>query len=76
MVGDEQTIGKVDSALSHAGGEVISVPEEFVVLAVMETALLLVASTVASPAVLMPTICGFPDVQVTELVMFWVLLSL
>jgi len=76
IVGDGQVMGRLESALSHEGGEVIRVPAEFVALAVMGMATLLVPSTCASPVELMLTSVVFPEVQVTELEMTWVLLSL
>jgi len=76
MVGDGQPIGRLASALSQAGGEVMRVLTEFVALAVMGMAEVLVPSTVASPLELIPTSVVFPDVQVTWLVIFAVLLSL
>jgi len=76
IVGDGQPIGRLASALSQEGREVMRVLTEFVALAVMGMAEVLVPSTVASPVELIPTSVVFPDVQVTWLVMFAVLLSL
>jgi hypothetical protein len=56
---------KVPEIVTTLAGEVI-VPRE----AVMELLLPLAASTVAKPALLMPTPAGFEDFQVTEDVMF------
>ena len=76
MVGDGQTMGKVESALSQAGGEVIKVLAALVSLAVMATATLFALITCASPPEVMVAVVGVPDVHVTWLVMTWVLLSL
>ncbi len=64
IVGDEQTIGRLDNALSHAQFEVTE-PD----VAVMATALLLVFKTCARPEELMLTTDGVPDFQVTDFVM-------
>jgi hypothetical protein len=58
IVGVGQFTGREASALNHAGGEVMRVPCEFVRLAVMGMALVLVASTVANPPEVILTRAG------------------
>jgi len=45
IVGEAHPVGKVDRALSHAGGDVITVPAELVRVAVIEMATVLVPRT-------------------------------
>ena len=75
MVGVGQEIGAVEDAVIHPVSEfwpAATVPK----LAVIACALLSVASTVASPALLTLTSWGLSAAQVAMLVRFWVLPSL